>query len=126
MPLRLVKRLRLVEDQAELFIEEEAVNLSSVDLEVVWGHHLAYGRPFLGPGCTINIPAAKGKVYEHKSALDENIGPGTTFSWPHLPLTDGDTVDLSVIPGKMSRLPSFCTFPAWTRAGMKLLIPGRI
>lgn len=47
VPLRLVKRLSLDRATPELRIEETLVNESDVEVDVMWGHHIAFGPPFL-------------------------------------------------------------------------------
>jgi hypothetical protein len=54
MPLRLAKTMRLRADTLE--IEEELVNEAPVPLEVMWGHHITFGAPVLGPGGRIRVP----------------------------------------------------------------------
>jgi hypothetical protein len=29
---------------------------SGVPLHAMWGHHIAFGRPFLGEGCRVRLP----------------------------------------------------------------------
>jgi len=99
-PFYLEKSVRLENNNPVLMVKEKVINKSSVDLKTIWGHHLAYGHPFLTEGCKINISAKKGLTYDVDGALDENIKPGCEFSWPILPTKDGDEVDLSVIPSE--------------------------
>ncbi|MFG1998980.1 DUF4432 family protein [Spirillospora sp. NPDC048911] len=58
MPLRVTKTFRLVSGRPELLIDEELANESGVPLEVMWGHHIVFGAPFLLPGHQIRLPAA--------------------------------------------------------------------
>jgi len=98
MPFRLIKSLKLKSGVPALFIKEKAVNKSPVDLKVIWGHHLAYGEPFLDEGCVVNIPANRGLTYDKPGVLDENIPLSQSFCWPKLPTDDNKEIDLSVIP----------------------------
>ena len=99
-PFCLEKSLRLENNNPVLMVKEKVINKSSVDLEAIWGHHLAYGHPFLTEGCKINISAKKGLTYDIDGVLDENIKLGREFSWPILPTKNGDKVNLSVIPSE--------------------------
>jgi Domain of unknown function (DUF4432) len=56
MPLRVVKTFRLRSGEAELRVDEELANESAVELEVMWGHHIVFGAPFLRPGHRIRLP----------------------------------------------------------------------
>jgi hypothetical protein len=56
VPLRLTKRLSLDGHSAELRVKETLVNESGVDVELMWGQHLAFGRPFLRAGCRLELP----------------------------------------------------------------------
>jgi hypothetical protein len=56
VPLRLTKRLSLDRSSPELQVEETLVNESDETVDVMWGHHIAFGRPFLRPGCRLELP----------------------------------------------------------------------
>lgn len=56
MPLRVAKTFRLASGEAELHVDEELANESGVELEVMWGHHIVFGAPFLRPGHRIRFP----------------------------------------------------------------------
>ncbi|MEU5881928.1 DUF4432 family protein [Spirillospora sp. NPDC047279] len=56
MPLRVVKTFRLVSGSAELSIDEELTNEADVAVDVMWGHHIVFGTPFLRPGHRIRLP----------------------------------------------------------------------
>jgi hypothetical protein len=58
VPLRLVKRLSLDRATPELRIEETLTNESDVEVDVMWGHHIAFGRPFLGDQTRLEAPVA--------------------------------------------------------------------
>ena len=57
MPLHVAKTFRLRATESQLRIEEELTNESDVPLEVMWGHHIVFGAPFLRPGHRIDLPA---------------------------------------------------------------------
>jgi hypothetical protein len=84
-------------DTPALFIEEELHNESTVDLSLMWGHHPAYGEPFLGPSCRIDVPQCH-------VVVDKNVGdrsrfePSKRFAWPGSIGRDGQQhVDISRI-----------------------------
>jgi hypothetical protein len=49
-PIHLEKELRLRSGKRHLLMEETLANESKTPLHVKWGHHLAFGRPFLASG----------------------------------------------------------------------------
>lgn len=104
MPLRLAKTFRLRSGEAELAVEEELENEAGVPLEVMWGHHIVFGAPFLRPGHRIRLPAGA-EVIPHHGAIGpggrRRVREGGPYAWPHVPSADGGgTVDLSVVPDR--------------------------
>jgi uncharacterized protein DUF4432 len=99
MPLRLVKTLRLRAGGLE--IDEELVNEAPVPMELMWGQHITFGAPFLGPGCRIRVPEGI-SVTPHVTAIHpagtRRVAAGGPYRWPTVPDGSGGTVDLSVIP----------------------------
>ena len=57
-PFRLRRRMILEDGQAVLRLEEQIVNEGAEDMDFVWGHHPAYGSPFLSGDCRLVVPAA--------------------------------------------------------------------
>jgi Domain of unknown function (DUF4432) len=62
VPLRLVKRLSLDGAAPALRIEETLTNESDVDVDAMWGHHIAFGPPFLGPDTRVDAPVELGRA----------------------------------------------------------------
>lgn len=58
-PLRIVRTLTLRRGQPRLFIDERLTNLATVEFAVMWGHHPAFGEPFLSPDCHVETPAGQ-------------------------------------------------------------------
>jgi hypothetical protein len=79
-----------------LRIEEEVRNGGHDSLEVMWGHHPAFGAPFLEPGCTVTTSA--GTFTTDDRAPGAGLIPGRSSDWPHAALEAGGSLDLSVIP----------------------------
>jgi hypothetical protein len=57
MPLVLEKTLTLRSGRAVLEIDERLTNLADEELDIMWGHHPAFGPPFLDDSCRIDVPA---------------------------------------------------------------------
>ena len=75
VPLRLVKRLSMDRRTPELRIEETLRNESDVDVELMWGHHIAFGPPFLSDATrletTVDAPAlGAASSIDYLSGLD--------------------------------------------------------
>jgi Domain of unknown function (DUF4432) len=101
-PFLLKKTFALYRHRAALRINEVAVNESGEELHIVWGHHPAYGWPFLDNSCVIDLPPCQVKTanrVDSTSRLEENLDG----QWPMVRTRHGGDVDLSKIPGPESR-----------------------
>ena len=67
-----------------------------VPLDLVWGHHPAFGPPFLDESCRIDLPGATVRTVD----LGETgrCQPGEELTWPLILGRDGGTIDLSRMP----------------------------
>jgi hypothetical protein len=101
MPLRLAKTMRLRRGEGRFTVDEELTNLAPVPLDLMWGHHVTFGAPFLRPGCRIRLPDGI-SVIPHKSSIDpqgrRRTAAGGPHRWPLVPADGGGTLDLSVAP----------------------------
>lgn len=100
-PFVLTKKLTLNRNSSSLVIDEEVENLSDLSLQVMWGQHLAYGKPFLTKAARIIVPDGV-EVVPH-AELSEDIGRvrannGQPYSWPCCTDNEGNEIDLSVMP----------------------------
>ena len=78
-PFLLKKAFTLYRNRADLQINEVVVNESEQQMEVVWGHHPAYGWPFLDDSCVIDLPPCPGEDYlEAPGQRQEAGGRGAT------------------------------------------------
>ncbi|MCO6449516.1 MAG: aldose 1-epimerase [Caldilineales bacterium] len=98
-PFFLEKVLSLESGRAVLTIEEHLTNEGSEPLHAMWGHHIAFGRPFLDEGAVINTPARQFLVHEAMPGYEpRRFQPGFTGEWPHVPAPDGSLADASQVP----------------------------
>ena len=81
MPVRIEKTLSLSYDQPTLFIEEKLINESRTDLDIVWGHHIAFGLPFLKDGGQVETNAKK-IISEPAMPDHRRFKPGMETNWP--------------------------------------------
>lgn len=62
VPLRLTKRLSLDRNTPALRVSETLVNESDVEVDAMWGHHIAFGPPFLNDNTTVDLPVELGRA----------------------------------------------------------------
>lgn len=93
-PFKLERTLRMVKNKPVLFIDETLTNLSPEAQDFMWGHHPAFGAPFLKPGVRVLVPAGKGAAHSPKFSPSGILEPGKEFAWPYAEV-DGRTFDLS-------------------------------
>ncbi len=99
-PFRLERTLRLEKGSLALFIDEALTNLSPEPQEFMWGHHPAFGAPFLHAGVKLCIPAAKAQAHTPQFLASSALEPGREFDWPIAsPARAGAPIDLSVVKG---------------------------
>jgi hypothetical protein len=102
-PFFLSKTLTLYRDSPALHMQEKLENLSGVELHYMWGHHLAFGKPFLQPGCQIKLPEEVVIITETPDSpvlQPGRVKRGFPYVWPIGKDEQGQTVDFSVLPGK--------------------------
>lgn len=99
LPLRLERIMRLERGSPTLFTEETVTNLSPSPVEFMWGHHPAFGAPFLKANMKLFIPAGRGTVHQPQFAPNGIFTPGQEFTWPNVKDRSGNMLDLSVVPG---------------------------
>jgi hypothetical protein len=82
-PLTLERTLSLKRDASALFIQEKLVNQAEIDFAIMWGHHPAFGAPFLDESCIVHTPASKVEVLAfHPNGLWQ---PGGDYDFPNVP-----------------------------------------
>lgn len=82
-PLKLERTMTLKRSLGALFIRERLVNESPGEFAIMWGHHPAFGEPFLDGNCVVLAPAKKVEVLAfHPNGLWE---PGGDYDFPLVP-----------------------------------------
>jgi hypothetical protein len=82
-PLQLVRRMSLRGAQPALFLAERLENESPGEFAIMWGHHPAFGAPFLDETCSVNLDAGAVDVLAfHDNGLWE---PGEDYAFPLVP-----------------------------------------
>ncbi|HOK56902.1 MAG TPA: DUF4432 family protein [bacterium] len=80
-------------------IYEEVFNLAGEEVDFIWGHHPAFGKPFLSENCIINIKGGKVKVVPGDGKSYTNLKQ-TEGNWPFVEGIDGKQVDISKVPSE--------------------------
>ena len=94
-PFRLEKTLSLESDQPALRIEETVTNEGSEKMDFMWGHHPAFGPPFLSEDCQLFASATAVETGPPLPA-EQILKPDTRFdSFPIIQREDGGDYDLS-------------------------------
>jgi len=97
MPLLIEKTLSLQKNSSQLIITEQLTNESGTQLDIMWGHHIAFGLPFLKEGAKIETNAKTMEV--HDDILEpRRFKAGKTYNWPQAEDPTGKAFDASVIP----------------------------
>jgi DNA-binding GntR family transcriptional regulator len=100
-PAYLEKVIRMNGAEPRVRVELSLHNLAPLELEAMWGFHLAFSKPFLEPGATLVIEEGA-RVVPHHAPINENgrrrVDGSKQGRWPMLDGADGATLDLSVLP----------------------------
>ncbi len=94
-PFLLEKTLRVVAGTATLEIEEKITNEGAEPIDFMWGHHPAFGAPFLDEHCRLFTPACSVET-AHALPARQRLNPETSFeAFPWVSTREGETFDLS-------------------------------
>jgi len=100
-PFRIQRTMRVARGQPVLAIRERITNEGGETMDYMWGHHPAYGAPFIGEACRVDAGASR-LVDDGVFPGPENpLAPGQGYNWP-LVERDGARVDMSRVPGQDS------------------------
>lgn len=97
-PFRIERRMRVEAGRPVLRFRERIANEGGETMAAMWGHHPAYGAPFLGGGCRVDTNARRVRADDELDGPTNRLDSGAEFSWPH-GRRGADPVDLSVVPG---------------------------
>ncbi len=96
LPLRITKILRMNASDAILYIEETLENRGGVELDIMWGHHIAFGLPFLKKGATVETNATQ-MLAEENMPENRLVAPGPYYQFPMAVNQNGAEVNVSDI-----------------------------
>ncbi len=95
-PYLLEKTLTVRTGSPVLEIDESVTNESDQDLDMIWGHHPAFGPPFLSEHCVVSSGAQTVAV-DPNVPEDGRFEPEQEFDWPTGTARDGSEVDVRKI-----------------------------
>lgn len=101
-PFLLEKTITLEKNNPVVTFNEKITNCGNEEMDFIWGHHPAFGKPFISPDSIIKIKKARMKVA---------LGDSKSFSaikqqdaiWPFAEGKDEGKVDLSVCPAETDK-----------------------
>ncbi len=97
-PFFVEKTMRLTAGRAVLEIDEQVTNEAGETMHLMWGQHVAFGRPFLDEGAVIDAPARRLLVGSAEPNYEPRLyAPDTAHEWPNGVSPQGQPVDASVV-----------------------------
>jgi hypothetical protein len=98
-PFFVEKTLRLQTGRAVLMIDEQVTNEAGEPMQLMWGQHIAFGRPFLDEGAVIDAPAQRLVVDPWRPGYEPRLyKPASRFDWPNATTPGGAPLDASMVP----------------------------
>lgn len=79
-PLRLTRRITIIESTLEVFTQIE--NVSPVDVSLMWIEHLVLGQDFLGDATRIHVDSGSVTVDDLYDEPSNKLSPGAVGAWP--------------------------------------------
>jgi len=95
-PIMIEKTLTLKKGSPKLYIDETLTNESDTHLHLMWGHHIAFGLPFLKEGATIETSATQ---FLAENVMPENrlFIPNEIQDWPIVKGINDEKIDAQKI-----------------------------
>jgi len=95
-PLFVEKTVTIKSGASHIEFEETVRNEGDEPFSIMWGHHPAYGKPFLDEHCLIDLPTgATGLTYQTDFSGNSPFTCNVEFAWPMAPDKQGKLVDVS-------------------------------
>jgi len=97
-PFHLVKSVSLQSNEAVLRIHERVTNEGGQEVHFTWGHHPAFGWPFIDESCRVDLPDCRIRTIADFTPTTSRLAPDQVSEWPLAEGIDGGQIDLSQIP----------------------------
>jgi galactose mutarotase-like enzyme len=98
-PFTLTREMVLPKDSRSFLLRETIRNDGGEPMDYMWGHHPAYGAPFLSGDCRIDTNATVLLADPNSDPAGSVMKQGSRYDWPMVE-RDGTRTDLSVVPGE--------------------------
>jgi hypothetical protein len=95
-PFRVRKTLTL-RPGCVLGIREQVLNESSEAMDCTWGHHPAFGAPFLDETCRVVVPTCRVRTQQDYVSPNSRLEKGQDCEWPKVRGRNGEQIDLSYV-----------------------------
>jgi galactose mutarotase-like enzyme len=102
-PFRLERRMILERQSPVLQINESVMNAGEEDEAFMWGHHPAFGPPFLEAGCLIELPPCEISVPDYAEKLNRRFALSSGSQYPYALTLSGKNERADIVKGKDSR-----------------------
>jgi hypothetical protein len=96
-PFRLERVMRVEAGRPDLLLRERVTNEGGETMDYMWGHHPAYGAPFLSAACRIDVGTSSFQADDRYAGTVNPLTPGVHYTWP-LAEKDGQQTDMSRVP----------------------------
>jgi hypothetical protein len=98
-PFRIERVMRVESGSPSLLLTERIVNEAGEPMDYMWGHHPAYGAPFLSGACRIDTNAVTIVGDDAHVPATSPLDPNRTYQWPRAGRGEA-AVDLTRVPGQ--------------------------
>ncbi|GAF73506.1 unnamed protein product [marine sediment metagenome] len=97
-PFQLKRVMTIKKEEPILHLSERVENLANQTLEFVWGHHPAFGTPFLNENCKVDCGAKLIEADDRYDPVSNFLQPAKEWSWPFIQNKEKEIVDIGCIP----------------------------
>lgn len=98
-PLRIERTMRVEAGRPMLTFLERVGNEGREPVDYLWGHHPAYGAPFLSEACRIDTAAQSLRADDAYDGPHNPLELDRTYRWPEVD-SENSRLDLSHVPGE--------------------------
>lgn len=122
-PFRLVRRMALESNSPHLTLSESLTNLGEEPMHYAWGHHPAFGAPFLEPGCLIDLPDCEVIEPSAAESLRRRFAIEKAGRFPYLTAIDGQPARVDEVQPKEQRTEDVLLFSGFSEGRCVLKNP---
>jgi len=97
-PFRLERTVTIRANQANIILDETITNTGKETWPYLWGHHPAFGAPFLSSDCVLDVPAGRIETHHQPQGTPTRLPAGAHGQWPKMQDVHGKQIDLRFIP----------------------------